>query len=203
MTETLLAPSWWMLAAGVVVAGVLFFIGNARLDNRLRWASAAVVAGVIAWWAVAYAVETPTEAARGGTKRLVAAVVARDSETLLDLLAPAATLGAFNREEIARSAPLYADEVGLASAFILASEIDVRGSQVVNTVRVVSRHEGGRLRGPDTMTTDWQFVWGRQPDSAGGGWKVVQITPVRIGTQDVGGVIGRFFTRPPVRSPQG
>lgn len=201
MTEVLLAPTWWMIAAVAAGAVGLFVIGNSRLDNHLRWGGVGVLLAGVVWWAVAAAIQTPKEAARDGTRRLVAAVVARDAEGVEALLAPSATLGAFNREEIARSAPVYAEEIGLLSAFILAGELELRGSQVVHTVRIVSRHEGGRLRGPDTMTTDWQFVWSRLPESQGGGWRVVQITPVRIGTQEVSGVVGRFFTRPPARSP--
>lgn len=197
LVEILLAPTWWMLLAGLLAAVGLFIVGNARLDNRLRFGSVGVVVAVIAWWGVGAMVETPTEAARNGTKRFVAAVVQRDTEKMLGLMAPAATLGAFSREDIAAAAKLYAEEFGLVGAAVLASEVEPRGSQLNCTIRVISRHEGGRRGAPDTLPTDWQFTWGRLPQSDGGGWRIVQITPIRVGNQEVSGIIGRYFTRMP------
>jgi hypothetical protein len=186
-----------MLLAGVLVVLALAVMGNRRLDKRLYASSGAALLLVLVWFGVSRLVETPREAALGGTRAFVAAVVQRDTQVLTDLLAPAATLGAFNREDIAQSATIYAEEFGLKGALITGSEVEERGTQVNCTIRVISTHEAGRRGAPDTMPSDWQFTWGRLPDSEGGGWRIVQITPIRIGSQEVSGIVSRFFTRRP------
>lgn len=197
LEDVLFAPEWWMLVAGTLLAVVAFVLGNRRLDNKLMASSGVLLLFVGIWWLIGWSVETSREAALGGTRRFIAAVVARDERLMIELLSPAATLGAFNRDDIASSAKVYADQFGLKSALITGSEIEERGSQVNCTIRVISQHEGGQRNSPDTLPTDWQFTWGKMPESDGGKWKIVQITPIRIGNQEVSGIVGRFFTRRP------
>jgi len=197
LEDVLFAPEWWMLVAGTLLAVVAFVLGNRRLDNKLMASSGVLLLFVGIWWLIGWSVETSREAALGGTRRFIAAVVARDERLMIELLSPAATLGAFNRDDIASSAKVYADQFGLKSALITGSELEERGSQVNCTIRVISQHEGGQRNSPDTLPTDWQFTWGKMPESDGGKWKIVQITPIRIGNQEVSGIVGRFFTRRP------
>jgi len=197
LEDVLFAPEWWMLIAGTLLAVVAFVLGNRRLDNKLMASSGVLLLFVGIWWLIGWSVETSREAALGGTRRFIAAVVARDERLMIELLSPAATLGAFNRDDIASSAKVYADQFGLKSALITGSELEERGSQVNCTIRVISQHEGGQRNSPDTLPTDWQFTWGKMPESDGGKWKIVQITPIRIGNQEVSGIVGRFFTRRP------
>ncbi len=197
LEDVLFAPEWWMLVAGTLLAVVAFVLGNRRLDNKLMASSGVLLLFVGIWWLIGWSVETSREAALGGTRRFIAAVVARDERLMTELLSPAATLGAFNRDDIASSAKVYADQFGLKSALITGSELEERGSQVNCTIRVISQHEGGQRNSPDTLPTDWQFTWGKMPESDGGKWKIVQITPIRIGNQEVSGIVGRFFTRRP------
>ena len=197
LEDVLFAPEWWMLIAGTLLAVVAFVLGNRRLDNKLMASSGVLLLFVGIWWLIGWSVETFREAALGGTRRFIAAVVARDERLMIELLSPAATLGAFNRDDIASSAKVYADQFGLKSALITGSELEERGSQVNCTIRVISQHEGGQRNSPDTLPTDWQFTWGKMPESDGGKWKIVQITPIRIGNQEVSGIVGRFFTRRP------
>ena len=197
LEDVLFAPEWWMLVAGTLLAVVAFVLGNRRLDNKLMASSGVLLLFVGIWWLTGWSVETSREAALGGTRRFIAAVVARDERLMTELLSPAATLGAFNRDDIASSAKVYADQFGLKSALITGSELEERGSQVNCTIRVISQHEGGQRNSPDTLPTDWQFTWGKMPESDGGKWKIVQITPIRIGNQEVSGIVGRFFTRRP------
>jgi len=197
LEDVLFAPEWWMLVAGTLLAVVAFVLGNRRLNNKLMASSGVLLLFVGIWWLIGWSVETSREAALGGTRRFIAAVVARDERLMIELLSPAATLGAFNRDDIASSAKVYADQFGLKSALITGSELEERGSQVNCTIRVISQHEGGQRNSPDTLPTDWQFTWGKMPESDGGKWKIVQITPIRIGNQEVSGIVGRFFTRRP------
>jgi len=197
LEDVLFAPEWWMLVAGTLLAVVAFVLGNRRLDNKLMASSGVLLLFVGIWWLIGWSVETSREAALGGTRRFIAAVVARDERLMIELLSPAATLGAFNRDDIASSAKVYAEQFGLKSALITGSELEERGSQVNCTIRVISQHEGGQRNSPDTLPTDWQFTWGKMPESDGGNWKIVQITPIRIGNQEVSGIVGRFFTRRP------
>lgn len=199
LSDVIFAPEWWMVVAAVLVGIGAFVVGNRRLDKKLMRGGVGVVLLAGVWWGIGAWVETDREAVEGGTKRFVAGVVDRKPEELTKLMAPAATLGAFNREDIAAAAGVYAEEFGLKGALITGSEFEERGTQVNFTIRVISRHEGGARGVPDTLPTDWQFTWGKLPASEGGGWRIVQITPVRVGNQEVSGIVGRFFTRRPGR----
>lgn len=193
MTDLLFSPAWWMLLVGAIMAIAMFWVANSRLDAKLRRASGVLIAVVFGWALTAYLVETPTEAALGGSKRFVEAAVARDTTVLRSLLSADASLGQLSRDQIVEIAPKYADEWGLKSLLVTGSDAQPMGSQVVANLRIFSQHEGGRsMGGISTLRSDWQFTWAKSSE----GWRIVQITPTKIGETDVTGVISRYFSKP-------
>lgn len=189
MTEALFAPAWWMLLLGVIAAVALFVYANVRLSGKLRLASVGLLLATALWWALGRFVETPSEAAQDGTSKFVAAAVARDTTTLGSLLSPSVSLGRFGKQDILDTTPGYADRWGLKGAYITGDEIEVRGTQVVYRVRVISSHSGGQTN-VETLPTDWEFIWAKEPD----GYRIIQITPLRIGTTDVRQVVESYFS---------
>lgn len=191
MSEILFAPDWWMLGLGVASAVALFFYANNRLDKKLRLISLVALLAVVGWGLLARFVETPVEAARKGTSRFIQAAVERDTRTMDELLSVAVALGRFGKPDILATTPGYADQWGLKSAYMTGTEVEARGSQVTARIRVLSTHEGGRTQ-VDTLPTDWEFVWAKEPE----GYRIVEIIPLRIGTTDVRQVVENYFSRP-------
>jgi hypothetical protein len=192
MYQSLFAPTWWMLLAGVVLAVVLFVHANMRLNGKLRMLSVGVLFLTAAWWGLGRMVETPIEASESGTNRFVAAVVARDGKTAGELLSVEAAAVNLNKTGIVAAVEKYPDDWGLTSATITGSEIEERGAQVMITIRVLSSHNSPRVATP-TLPTDWQLTWVKEPT----GYKLRALTPLRIGGTDLGRIVQDYFTTPP------
>lgn len=191
MQELIFAPSWWMLGLAVVVPIALFWVANNRLDKTLRLVSFALFGLAVLWIAVSVWIDTPRETADKGSHRFVEAAVGRDTRTLSGLLSPEVSLGSLGKEQILAVLPEYADEWGLRSALVTGTNLEDRGGQVVADLTIFSQHEGGPVSGLSTIRSSWEFVWGRTPD----GWKIVQITPTKVGETSVSDVVGRYFNR--------
>lgn len=180
-----------MLLVGFLAGAALCFLGNKRLDKVLMCAGIAVILAVVVWAVAATLVETPRETARDGTKRFVAAVVAKDQFKMGEELSPNVTLGMLTKTDILQAATKYAEKWGLTRAVVTSSELEERGTQINCAVTIFSQHEGAEA--PPTMKTEWVFTWGQTAE----GWKVIQISPVRIGDQDVTAIVRRYFTEKP------
>jgi 4-amino-4-deoxy-L-arabinose transferase-like glycosyltransferase len=103
-SELLFDTPWWLLALLAVAGAALFISGNARLEKRLKLAGLGLVAAAVLLLALSRLVDTDREKVEKQTRQLMAAVVQRDQQGVRRQLHPQASLGVWNRDDIAYAA---------------------------------------------------------------------------------------------------
>src|SRR5262245_50883638 len=105
MTELLFDTPLW-LPATIIGAGVLlFWMGNVRLERKMRNAGAVLLGLAILLVLVSYITDTPREKVVKQTRELVQSVEKQDWPVMQRLLDPRCTLEKYNnRDEIVEAA---------------------------------------------------------------------------------------------------
>jgi hypothetical protein len=193
--EWLFNTPWWMLI-GLFIAGVaVWWSGNNRQHKNLKRAGLAVLLLAVIWAVVGWAIDTPIERATKGTRQFVHSVVARDRQTLGNLLHPRAALGRWGRQDIIDGALTYADQYGLRNATITGLDLDdqEQAGMITVDIAVFSTHESPMLP-VSTIRSEWRLDWW---ENDSGQWQIKAITPRKVGNMDMKEVTDRYFTNRP------
>jgi hypothetical protein len=194
MREFLFDPAWWYVAALAMVGAGVFMAGNARLKDRANYAGIAVFLLALAWFAVAWMVETDGEQVVRGSYELVAAVEARDQTKVGTLLHAQAFLGVWNKADIVSGCKIYPDQFGLTDASVTGVELSETPPILVTVVSVITQHDSSKVP-VGTIPSTWQLEWGKDPTA---GWQVMHIDLVRVGRSEKDMILDREFQRKPV-----
>lgn len=187
MYDLIFAPSWYFLAGALLVGLGVTGYALIRGIPAQRKVGLAILLVAVLWIVADVLVTTPAEAATKGTKRFVAAVVARDKDAIRSLLSPSVALVSLGRDDIATLVPKYADDWGLKSALITDTQTEEASGEVTASIHVFSSHESQKI--PDTIPSDWQFIWAKEGDE----WHIVKITPIKVGTADLQNIKDGYF----------
>jgi hypothetical protein len=172
--DLLFAPAWYYPVVLLLVAVVLFWNGNRRLDKTLKNVGGGLALLAVGWGGVAYLVQTPKERALAHTKSLIQAYQAHDWPRFQSLLDPGTTLASYgSREVIVRAAQASIDNPGVKEVYTLSTEAQQNGAHVVVTTTIATTLE--RLGGQPVRST-WQFEF----VNMNGTWTLTTITPLAL-----------------------
>lgn len=171
MENVLFNPAFWMPAAGLLLAVILFVWGNSRVKTPVRNAGVGLLVLVFAWMTVAYFVQTGREKCVSRTRAIVAAVEGARFDELRTLLDTDTRLEFLRGQEaIAAATETAASSYGL-------KRITILNTDVIEGVGTVDVNFTALLEGAQATTSTWRFEYTLGDD----GISLVQILPVSIG----------------------
>jgi hypothetical protein len=180
MSEMVFDTPWWVLAALVGVALVLFFSANRRLDKTLRNVSFSIL-GIAAMLAViSFVVETDVERVTKRTRELVAAVDQRDWARLESLLDPKVHFAGWNGpKEISDQARFSAERFGFKGTNVTKIEPMRTGTLITVDVTALTELESAMGR---TIPSTWRLEW----QNFGNDWTLlnIELLPDVTGTSE-------------------
>lgn len=157
MTELLFDTPLW-LPATIVAAGVLlFWMGNVRLEKKLRNTGAGLLAAAVLLLVISFVMDTPREKVMKQTRQLVESVEKRDWPTMQQLLDPRCTLDKYNnREEIVAAAQTAVDRFEIKN--ITVTSLDAKQDAASITVHLNLFSELNISMGRP-VPTSWELDW--------------------------------------------
>lgn len=175
MNDLLFDPPFWAPMTLAVIAIVLIFSGNSRLNARMKYAGVAVALLAVLYWVVGGIVKTDKEAVTARTKELTAAVDRRDWAAFEALLDPKATL-----------LPLYLNRPGfVAGAKSTVERFDVKNINtptielddkqpglIIANIQVFASIQQTAAAGRP-FRTNWRFFWVQNQ----GVWQCYKVEP--------------------------
>lgn len=190
LTDALFGNHWGFWLAGILLAGVLFWLG--RDNPRVRQVSASLGILTLAWAALALLVETPAERLRAAHAEILAAAQARDTGRILRQLDPTFRCESLRIVAASEFAPavqalltLYPVETAYITDYRSAMYPLQRTAELTGATTAVTIVT--RIGGLGPTKTTWELHWSDDP----GGWKLRQATLLRLGDQEVSGAVVR------------
>jgi hypothetical protein len=171
MTQSLLHPSLWLLAA-IFLGGLgLLWQADQRAQKRLMWAALALLGLLLCWGLVDWFAVTDLDRATTRTRQIAAAVDRQDWPALSGLLDPTTGLDIFhNRNQIVQGAQHTAQNIGLKAVRITSLTAEDKGELIAVTIRCYSTQDAV----PQPVPNDWQFSYAKTRD----GLVLEQIEPL-------------------------
>jgi hypothetical protein len=180
ISELLFHTPWWLPTTIAGIGIVLFIMGNARVEAKVRNAGLGFIALAAVLITVSYLVDTDLEKAVKNTKRLVMAVNDRDWPTMQTLLDPKASLAVMgsgtpynDRDKIIGGAKAGVDVYGLKNVHITSTDAQQVQTQITVTLDVLTEQDFTQGR---PLPSSWQFDWVK----TGNGWSMIRITCLKI-----------------------
>jgi hypothetical protein len=173
MNDLLFDTSWWLLVL-LICGGIgIWYVGNTRLDAKIKWAGLAVLLLGIALALLSYFVDTDKEIVTKRTRQLVTSVVDRNWDAFASLLDPNTSFAnAYrNRGQIVDGAKKTVDLIGLKSASITSVEVTQNDSVITVNLNAMSTQDATMDR---PLPSSWRFDW----QNTGSGWKLAEIEPL-------------------------
>jgi len=159
MTELLFDTPLWLPAMIVGVGAVLFWMGNTRLEKKIRNTGIALLIAAVVLVMVSYLVDTPREKVMNQTRQLVDSVEQRKWPVMESLLDPRCTLENYNnRDQIISAAQTATEKFGVKTAIVTSLQAQQDGSQITVHLDVLSEQDVTLGR---PFPTSWQLDWQR------------------------------------------
>jgi hypothetical protein len=157
MTELLFDTPLW-LTATIIGAGVLlFWMGNVRLEKKIRNAGEALLGLAVLLLLVSAVMDTPRERVIYQTRELVHSVEKRDWPAMTQLLDPRCTLDKYNnRDEIVAAAQTAVERFEIRN--ITMTSLDAKQDAASITVHLDVLSELNISMGRP-VPTRWQLDW--------------------------------------------
>ncbi len=165
----------WLLWGGLVIAAAaMMWRGLTGADSKLRNAGAIVLVIVLLWALLALLVETPRERLIACHQELVAAAQRKQTDVILQELAPNVRFGRWNLADIQQTLSQRLAEINITHNYIRLLKVHISGHTAVSNMNVWTdtRNFGGPI------ISYWRFHW--QDRRAPGTWQITEIQLLRI-----------------------
>lgn len=183
----------WFIPAAVAITGIALFLwANARLRKRERAIGLGLVGLALLMAIVSYLIDTPRETVEKRTRMFVAAVVAKDSSAMGDLLAGDAIAFSWDKQDIIDGAIHYAEATGLTGARLLSLQGVKEGNTLFSYMTVWSQHSGTTSFPIADLNSQWKLEWIKEGDK----WRVIEIVPLQIGQTSREAIERSYLDRP-------
>jgi len=170
MTELLFDIPLWLPAMIVGVGVVLFWMGNVRLEKKIRNTGAGLLALAVVLVIVSYIMDTPREKVMKQTRELVQSVEERDWPVMQGLLDPRCTLDKYNnRDEIVAAAQTAMEKFGVKTIMVTSLDAKQDAASITVHLDIVSEQDITLGR---PFPTSWQLDWQR----SSGNWLLRNIS---------------------------
>jgi hypothetical protein len=177
---------WWLPLGLVLVGLVLFWTGNNRLEQGIKYSGIALAGLGLVTAIVSYCLESDRELVLRQTRQIVQAVETRDWPTVESLMDPdVALLEWRGRKQLVAGARMYAERFNLKRAKVASVQTTQTRPTIVLTMRVFA--DAGEIT---NYPTDWELEW----EKIGGNWLLTQIEPL---DNPLTGSLDQYFNRKP------